>query len=221
MGKRILLVEAKDDEHVVRHLCRAHGIEVDDHFSIEPPKNYQGVDYLLDEVVPLRLKESDLQRLGIVVDADENAHSRWQQLRERLRKAGCPRVPDHPDEDGTILDVPNEFGDIRVGIWIMPNNQLPGMLENFLAFLVPEGDRLLLHVDRFLEGIPPEERLFSPIHEPKARIHSYLAVQEEPGKPLGLSITFRYLDPKREEANRFFQWIEKVLVIDGNKNRDT
>ena len=79
----------------------------------------------------------------------------------------------------------------------MPDNRLPGMIEHFLAFLVSDNDKLLPHVDRFLTGIPSADRLFSDSASPKAHIHAFLAVQEKPGKPLGLAITFRYLDAKK------------------------
>ena len=133
---------------------------------------------MLDQI-PIRLKESDIERLGIVLDADEDAESRWIQLRERLRQAGFNGAPDQPATNETVIDFRNEFGNLlRLGVWIMPDNQLPGMLENFLGFLVPDGDAMLPHVDRFLEGIPQADRLFSDSAAPKARIHAYLAVQK-------------------------------------------
>jgi len=208
-----MLVEGKDDEHVVRHLCRAHDIKVN--FDIEQPKN-DGIEQLIDQV-PARLTEADLQRFAMVVDADEDVESRWKQLRDRLRRRGYDGIPDKPGEEGTIIDLHNDFGDVRLGVWIMPDNRLPGILENFLAFLVPDDDKMLPRVDRFLDGIPREERLFTDVQRPKARIHSYLAVQDEPGKPLGLSITFRYLDANREVVRPFLNWIIDTLISDGEQ----
>jgi hypothetical protein len=220
MGRRLLLVEGKDDEHVVKHLCRAHRIEVETRFSIEQPKGDRsrmesdegGVEQLLDQV-PIRLKESDIERLAVILDADADAGNRWIQLRDRLRRAGIPAVPDQPAAEGTIVEFHNEFNElVRLGVWIMPDNRLPGMLENFLAFLVPENDMLLPHVDQFIAGIPSSTRAFPDYAVPKARIHAYLAVQEQPGKPMGLAITFRYLDAKREFVQPFLNWLQAVLV---------
>jgi len=213
MGRRLVLVEGKDDEHVVKHLCRAHGIDVD--FDVEHPSE-DGIERLLDQV-PTRLKESDLERLGVLMDADENAQSRWEQLRDRLRNAGHGGIPDLPNQSGTILDVGDEYRSVRLAIWIMPDNRLPGMIEDFLAFLVPQHDAMLPRVDRFLDQIPVRERLFPHAHLPKARIHAYLAVQREPGKPLGLAITFKYLDATRQLVQPFVQWIRAVLIPDGEQ----
>lgn len=211
MGSRLLLVEGKDDEHVVRHLCQAHQIDIS--FDITQPEE-DGIEQLLDQV-PTRLKQPDMQRLAVLIDADEDVQSRWGQLRDRLRRAGHRSIPDEPAQNGTVIDLPSDFGTVRLGVWIMPNNRLPGMLEDFAAFLVPENDKMMPHVDRFLEAIPEEDRLFRDVHLAKARIHSYLAVQEEPGKPLGLSITCRYLDASREVIRPFLKWLIDVLITDG------
>ena len=223
MGKQVLLVEGNDDEHVVKHLCRAHGINVG--FEIEKVKGDpnidggeqgEGIEYLLDQV-PLRLRQSDIERLAVLVDADTNAQSRWEQLRDRLRKAGHENVPDEPAEEGTIMYLAVDSETVRLGVWIMPNNRLPGMLEDFAAFLLPEDDKMMPHVERFLDDIPSEDRLFTDVHLSKARIHSYLAVQEEPGKPLGLAVTFRYLDAGREVVKPFLTWLTETLITDGPK----
>jgi hypothetical protein len=216
MGKRLLLVEGQDDKHVIMHLCKAHGVTIA--FDARNPRNetaweiveQEGIELLLDQV-PVRLKESGLERLAVVVDADEDAERRWKQLRDRLHRADYPSIPLLPDPNGTIVDLPPEVGSIRLGIWIMPDNKLPGMLENFLAFLVPNDDTLLPRVDRFLDSIPPEERRFKN-HRSKARIHTFLALQEEPGKRLGSAITARYLDAKREVVTPFLAWLKSVLV---------
>lgn len=213
MGKRLLLVEGKDDRHVVRHLCRAHGIEAS--FEIEEPSADEGADdqggvqRLLDQV-PVRLKGSDMERLGVLLDADQDLQSRWAQLRDRLRRAGYEDVPEQPAPEGTVVDFQHELGSVRLGVWLMPNNRVPGMLEDFLAFLVRADDTMLPRVDQFIASIPQQERLFSNVS--KARIHSYLAIQKEPGKPLGLSITYGYLDAQNESVNPFLNWLRRVLV---------
>jgi len=218
MGKRILLVEGKDDEHVIKHLCKAFDIDKNI-FEINSPKENKdaaieegGLEQLLDQI-PIRLKESDLERLAVIVDADENIADRWQQLCYRFKNniMGIP-LPDVPPKTGTTIDLHTDFGPNKLGIWIMPNNELPGMLESFLAFLVPENDTMMPRVDSFLNSIPLEERRFRANHHPKARIHCYLAVQKEPGKPLGLSITARYLDVHSQIVQPFINWLKDVLI---------
>ena len=65
-GERILLVEGKDDEVVVCNLCERRNIpEV---FTI---KQKTGVESLL-ESIPVEMKGSDVERLAVILDADQD-----------------------------------------------------------------------------------------------------------------------------------------------------
>jgi hypothetical protein len=124
---------------------------------------------------------------------------------------GYEDVPDNPAPDGTILDPPDGKFLPRVGIWVMPDNQGKGILEDFLQFLVPEGSRLSEHAKSSVAAIPVSERRFSQLTEPKAIIHTWLAWQEEPGKPLGTAITARYLDPGVAQVDVLVSWLKRLF----------
>ena len=100
MGKKILLVEGQDDEHVLKHLFGKRHLPND--FEIA---KHGGCDHLL-EVIPTRLKESDIETVGIVLDADTNLESRWEAVRNRVLSAGYPSVPSKPDPLGLVLSPP-------------------------------------------------------------------------------------------------------------------
>jgi hypothetical protein len=202
--KKILLVEGVDDEHVLRHLCRNRGgLQLD-------VENLGGVDKLLDSF-PIRLKAAgDGAIVGVVIDADADLASRWQSLRDRLIAVGYEKLPDNPAAEGTIVEPPAGKFLPRVGIWIMPDNQTKGILEDFLRFLVPEGSALFEHVKSSVAAIPQSERRFHQLAEPKAVIHTWLAWQEEPGKPLGTAITARYLDPDVTQVDDLISWLNRL-----------
>jgi hypothetical protein len=217
--RRVLLVEGTDDQHVMWALLKAH--QVPEVFKVIKPRDENatlshidekndsgGVSKLLDSI-PVWLKSTGLERLGILLDADDELSLRWQQVRDRLGKAQITGIPNSPDPRGTIIQVEN--GPI-VGIWLMPDNALPGILEHFLAFLIPADDRSLAYVDGFLSSIAVGDRLFPDGRHAKARIHAWLAIQREPGKPLGQSITARYLDADARVVEPFVTWIRKVFV---------
>ncbi len=73
-----------------------------------------------------------------LLDADVAIESRWEALKNVLHTSGYISIPDVPDVNGTVLF---EEGLPKFGAWIMPNNLLSGMLEDFIAFLVPKGDQ--------------------------------------------------------------------------------
>jgi hypothetical protein len=198
-----LLVEGNDDVHVVSHLCKAHGILIPDAFEISDKK---GIRNLLD-VLRVELNDSNIERLGILVNADTDLQARWQSLRTILTQEGYS-VPEQPMTEGTIL---HDEDRPTVGIWLMPDNRLPGMRENFVAQLVPAGDSLLPYAQQCLQHLP--EQRFPSVLQAKAEIHTWLAWQEEPGKPFGVAITAHYLDPQSEQAQKFISWLRALFTI--------
>jgi len=210
MGKKILLVEGPDDEHVIkaifgqRNLPHIHGIVA-----------CGGVTELL-EAFPVRLKQSDLEFLGIVLDADTNLAARWDSIKHRIASAGYQACPNIPVIDGTILEPPSDSLLPRVGIWLMPDNSTIGILENFLKYLVPAGNGqdIFLHAVNSVNSIPTHLLKFSELAKPKAILHTYLAWQQEPGRPLGQSITARFLDHDVPEVEIFVNWIKRLFNFD-------
>lgn len=158
-----LLVEGKDDEHVFYSLLGHHLIP--ECFSI---KNAESIEKLLDRL-EVELMQSDLGRLGIVVDADIDLVARWESLRNRLIKSGYSTVPLVPDPSGTIIE---EEGRPVVGIWLMPDNKLPGMLENFVSFLIPPNDLLWPMAEDVLQKVMEKDRRFRESYEIKAQVHT-------------------------------------------------
>lgn len=204
-GKNILLVEGTDDEHVVKHLCGHHGLP-----SIDEIARLGGIDKLL-ESLPVRLKESDVNALGVLVDADTDVQARWDSLRGHLITAGYLSVPTTPATQGTVLQPPPGTLLPRVGIWLMPDNQTNGILEDFLRFLVPPPNDLLDHAQQSIDGIPDGHRRFAAKDDTKALMHTWLAWQKEPGKPFGTAITARYLDADVPQVADFINWLRQLF----------
>ncbi|HVB73303.1 MAG TPA: DUF3226 domain-containing protein [Ktedonobacteraceae bacterium] len=216
-SQNILLVEGIDDVLVMRSLF--------DHYHIPyvyrglpeyeqmPPelieiRNPEGIENLLT-ALDVELKRSGEKRLGVVVDADRNLSNRWASLRDRLRRAGYGVVPGNPQPDGTIIVQDEKF---PVGLWLMPDNQLPGMLEDFASLLVPPGDLLWPVAERTLQEVIATERRFPDVHQSKARIYTWLAWQKKPGKPIGQAITSHYLDPSAPRAQQFIAWVRRLFA---------
>jgi hypothetical protein len=174
-------------------------------FKIQEEGGYENLHKRLSP----RLKPgTDVERLGIVVDADVDVSMRWRSIKDVLDRAGYVGLPDRPDPTGTIVG-----HDVlpRLGVWIMPNNELPGMLEDYLAFLVPPGDLMLDRARECLDRIPPEERRFTEVHRSKALIHTYLAWQQDPGKPLGQAVTARYFQTDGSQVSAFLAWLTRLF----------
>lgn len=205
---KVLLVEGRDDREVVYQFCNHHCIDNESMFSVEAK---DGIESLLAD---LRLRpRTGVSVLGVLVDADVDPLARWQQLDAVLAPLGyC--LPAAPLETGTIIHAPAPTRP-RLGVWMMPDNQVEGMIEDFLLRLAHADDRLLERARSAVDGIPAQDRRFSLAHRSKATAHTWLAWQEEPGTALGQAITKRYLDPSRHPAPAFRDWLLELFTSSG------
>ncbi len=217
-GANLLFVERSDDNNVIYHLLKHYRIPVSERDRHgEPDKikleDEKGVENILNSL-PVRLKPQDddaaVARLGIVIDADDDLAARWQSVKAILRNAGYTNVPDVPMPEGTVIV---EEGRIIFGIWLMPDNQLPGELEHFAQFLVKADDKLWVRANQCILDIPETDRLFTASDTIKAHVHTWLAWQSEPGKPMGQAITKKYFDANAPHAVQLIAWIRRLFAF--------
>jgi hypothetical protein len=209
----VLLAEGPDDANLLYHLLKRYSISIAERGRIGAGgidiREGGGIDNVM-ATIPVWLKRSELQRLGIVIDANSDIVARWHALQNVLRNVGYLTVPPTPSTSGTIItqaDLPT------VGIWLMPNNMQPGMLEDFVRALVPDTDLLWSRVEQCVQQIPKAERQFPAHHLIKAHVHTWLAWQEEPGKPMGQALTKQYLDADAWQAWQLIDWIQQLFEL--------
>ena len=199
--QQVLLVEGTDDLHVVSHLCEHHNLP--EEFRIEDgggiPRLFESLDIRLS-------RGSDLQRVGLILDADENVINRWRTVRNILIKAGYNSVPETPDPNGTIIE---QEGWPVVGVWLMPDNTVPGTLEDFIGSLVPSDDVLREYAVTCVDQLP--ERRFLDAHKSKAVVHTWLAWQEKPWLPMGTAIKARYLQAEAPAVQQLIAWLRRLF----------
>lgn len=208
---KILLVEGKDDEHVIYAIRDIYEISKDS-FKI---KDKKGIENVLEETDSTLIDGNPDNCLGIVIDADEDLKIQWQRITSILRKANYNNeiIPDIPDANGTVIK--QEFKP-TFGVWIMPDNVITrGYLETFLTFLVPEpeNNRTWQKAKSCVDSL--EDKPFikqEANHTTKAEIHTYLAWQKEPGKPFGTAITAKYLQAENPNCNKFAEWLKRLFV---------
>jgi len=208
-----LLVEGKQDLFAIAHLL--------DHYIVwgdRPDEcvggicDYDGVEDLLgpDEIETVLLTPG-LQSLAIVVDANGDAGKRWQEVRSHCLEQ-FSSLPNDIPLGGLITT--NDRG-LRLGVWIMPDNQNVGMLETLLMRLVPtEYQPLLTHAK---EAVVSAQSRGAPVKGPhfdKAHVHTWLAWQDPPGLQLHQAIIARVLRPESETALAFVEWFVRLFQLD-------
>ncbi len=195
---RVLLVEGKNDKHVVRHLCYRN--ESMPEFRIQVKDN---VDTLLNGI-GAELKVSGRKVLGIIVDANEDLHARWDAVVNRLRSESIDVPYSGPDPSGIIVEC-----NPRVGIWFMPNNRAPGELENFISEMIPEDDPIWPRSEEYIDSIPSTNRKFKDKKVLRAKIHAWLATRENP-RFMGQAIGAGDLKTDGPLSQTFVEWLRKL-----------
>jgi Protein of unknown function (DUF3226) len=212
-GRR-LLVEGDEDKRVVPELVEARGIPWGENRNkaIVDIGTYDGIDRLTSQLIAAELKASGLKALGLLVDANGEPERRWQALRGRC----LPSIDDLPStlpEHGLIH---RSASGIAFGIWMMPDNRQRGMLETFLAYLVPPGtaEDLWRWTDELCEEARQREAPFKDAHRDKARLHAWLAFQDPPGRSLHHAIFKHILAPDHPKGDAFFDWFVELFGLE-------
>jgi len=227
--KNYLFVEGSEDKHVFIHLLNSHGITTpdpakrehfkdrDEHFGI---KVCGSITELLTAFRVELKGDIDNKRYGIVIDADADDNIdtdtgitvNWRRLLNILNNSGYSNLPLIPDDNGVKI---KQDGLLPVvGIWVMPNNKLPGAIEDFVSFLGPEHDELWPIAESACKQAISVKCNFRPTYTMKAHLHTWLAWQEEPGTPMGQAITKKYVNADAPHALRFIAWFRNVFDLE-------
>ncbi|HET7462738.1 MAG TPA: DUF3226 domain-containing protein [Longimicrobium sp.] len=199
------MVEGTSDHGVITKLwARQH--QADQPFEIDVRFGLEN----LREAFAGALLGSEIERLAVVVDADESVERRWPGFYQILKERGYR--PDKALPASGLMLHRAERNVPVVGVWLMPDNHTAGRLENFVSYMVPAGDQLWEHAGEVVDAIPGELRKFKDQHKQKAHVHTWLAWQKEPGLRLGPAVERRLLDAGVPEAVAFVSWLERVFV---------
>jgi len=128
-----------------------------------------------------QLQDGQLERIGVVVDADRALHgSGFAATLQRFTEAlgeGDYR-PNTAAASGLVFTHQDGLADL--GLWIMPNNADEGMLEDWIKNCVhPAEEGLYQHGEASIDSIPGGPK-FQPWHRTKAEVATWLAWQKKP-----------------------------------------
>ncbi|TFF37144.1 DUF3226 domain-containing protein [Mucilaginibacter psychrotolerans] len=199
-----LLVEGNDDLHIVWSICEK--FKIAENFNVIDSKGYSNLVLRIEA----ELLRSDLITLGMIVDADTDLSSRWNSLRTKLQRQGY-EVPEDIGEEGLIL---NQANKPRIGLWIMPNNNLNGAIEDFIKYLIAPDDDLAPEVQNVLRVLKESgKQRCKDVHIEKSYISTWLAWQKTPGIPMGQAITFKFLSTENvRELHLFVEWLSTLFA---------
>ena len=167
----LLLVEGQDDARFFNAFLRQLSIPGVQIAAVDGKDNFAP---FLKNILVTAPGYPRLRSLALIRDADNNSSGAFRSLRSALVNAGLPA----PFETFKTWSA----GRLSVSIAILPDGVSPGNLEDLCLRSI--GDLLALEcVDQYLACRNPDNRLDGILS--KARLHSYLAVSDVPGRRLG------------------------------------
>jgi hypothetical protein len=209
----VLHVEGSDDIHTIINLLARHGITLDRDAGpvrVQDERSDEGVLSAMETAPKLSTDRS----VGFVLDANGAIVDRWRAVCGRLGAAGL-ELPPHAPAEGYVGE--SRTFKARVGVWIMPDNFTDtGRLEDFVRTLVPEGDALIEHAQAATDQAMRLDRRFPPQARLKAKLHCWLAWQENPGRPFGTALNNHYFRHDSEVALRFVAWFKNIFRLHEN-----
>jgi hypothetical protein len=210
---RLLLVEGETERRLLPELLEANGIQWPRDaipVYIEPMGGFD--NFWGKGVIQTHLKAARREAVGLIFDADEPEDRRWETVVSRCRPFGV-ELPGSAPHDGWFTESTPDGP--RFGVWMMPDNRSRGYLETFLDLLVPHPEDPLYQyaqdaVDTALDHGAEFDRDRG---RDKARIHTLLAWQKQPGKQLHEAVKHRVLDPTSEHAAAFVAWFRALFQL--------
>lgn len=203
-----IYVEGNDDINPLIHLLIRHGID----FNAKPfpaaiPRFIpMGNKERLLENMPDAISVSPGKSVGFIVDADSPLSACWDAISCRLKKEAKIDVPKIPPAEG-FIGYSSRFK-ATVGIWLMPDNQCDGKLEDFLRSLIAENDTLIVFAGEATEQAKRSGATFTDPDFPKAQLHTWLAWQQEPGCPYGTAMKAHFFRHDAPAAMAFVNWFK-------------
>lgn len=208
----VLIVEGFTDLNTVVGIMRKHTIWPDtkERAPVWISRGGSANEILSRDYVRAALAPKGLRTLGLIVDANSSCAGRYQSIRRQFSEH-FSEMPDQLPRDGFVVE--NEEG-IRFGAWIMPDNHSPGAVEDFLIGLIPQGGKVLMertvrHVES-LNAIAPFRRP----HVHKARLYSWLALQDPPTLDPLKALYTGALDAEHVNATKFVDWFIDLYQLD-------
>jgi hypothetical protein len=214
-SERLLLVEGMADKRFFEAVCKLQGL--DTNVQVAPPMevggHYNSKEGVFNHLSVLikQLGDGRLKRLGLVVDADYKAEYGlgFERTVDRVTEIvtpfgfGLARNVGKP-QGGLVFQHSDGLADL--GLWVMPDNQKEGMLEDWIKDCIIQAEQLLFqHATKVIESLAQPK--FKSIHRSKAEVATWLAWQETPGHGLYYALKEQLLDPNNTLFLGLTSWL--------------
>ena len=216
-SKKILLVEGEADKGFFEQICKS--LVLDTEVRVASPKDLegvrnskQGVFNLLPTLLPLLLIEDGLTHIAIIVDADYLAQNGlgFQKTIDRVSDIVNPFGFELDKNAASGILYKHSDGLADFGLWIMPDNQNEGMLEDWIKTCVSQNEQTLFQQAQDVVKDITNPKFYSHLTS-KAEVATWLAWQKQPGHGLYAAIKDQLLDNESSLFKDLKDWLLKVF----------
>ena len=198
-----ILVEGKTDEFLIGILLRELGIN-------QPTlTGCGGKKEAVRDFEELVKGTADFA--GIIVDADTSAANLWVSIRNRLLRSDL-RFEGHDNSDDIPISIQKKGLILntkpRIGVWIMPDNEGIGEVEDFIIDLISSDDKIWKLADEYIEKVCSVDSAIK--KKSKAKLYSWLAACD-PNRQPGAALDVRRLNRSSENWNNFESWAKRLF----------
>ena len=217
---RVLFVEGSSDKTIVKEILNTYlphwQITRKRSGSSQPQidiQDLQGIKNITPDKIFNQLADPNVPALGIVIDADGSASDQWQEICQTcqsVEQLNSISFPNQIPGNGFICSVSD---DQKFGIWMMPDNRSPGMLETLLSQLIPsDRENLWIHLQNSVSQAKQLGATFDDKHLDKAHIYTWLAWHHKPGAWLktGERAVFNFDHP---QVQAFVDWLKTLYDL--------
>lgn len=203
-SKNVLLVEGLSDQHFVSQLRKK--LELGIEFEIV---NTGRLSKLLDAIYP-QVVTGGRDVVGLLVDADREDNPSWPKINFRLTESNIC-VPPIPDPTGIVIPATDQRP--KVGIWLMPDNQSEGELEDLVIDMIHDGDLVwpmsVKYIDQIVGKFDQKQRKFSDRKTNRAKLYAWLATCKQPPH-IGAAIRAGDIDLTTDRCQSFVDWLLRL-----------
>lgn len=217
MTRQTLLVEGIADQSFYEIFCKKHGLHPE--VRVAKPRDFgglkntkQGAINLLTTLLPM-LGDGQLERLALIVDADQAQDGGGfaktvEQVAAILTPFGFLSPPVVFPQGGLLFKHGDGLADF--GLWVMPDNQAEGALEDWLLRSIRADEQpLLVHAKSAVGTLAAPK--FKPARRVKSEVATWLAWQAKPGEGLYYTVDAGLLDESAPLYGGLRDWLHAVF----------
>lgn len=221
MANGLLIVEGISDKDFIQQLLEYEGLNINLDIRVVTAPDVdkaishttkQAVIRALDAVIK-QLDDGSYERIGVLIDMDYQHDSptpikqlNVQQLNVKLNQHNFIKTSQLSDDKGIYFNNP-DFSH-PIGVWLMPNNQDEGYLEDWIESCIT--DKRASYFDsaeNFINSF--NNAHFKPHVATKAKVYTWLAIQPKPSQDLSRCLSPKYdlLDKNSISYQNFKHWL--------------